>query len=284
MIVTPEISKIRSIRWYEQKSTWGLVPTMGALHAGHISLIRRAGLENDKTAVSIFLNPIQFNNPADLETYPQSLEKDLQILKQENVDLVWTPRISDIYPADFQSYLTIEHLAKPLEGMARPGHFKGVATIVAILFNVFQPHRAYFGEKDAQQLRVIKQMVHDMKFNLQIVACPTAREDDGLAISSRNKNLSVPGRKQAACLFKALSAAGAAARKGERKADHLKKIMQDILNRYSLARVDYISIANTQTLSEIEIIDHESLISLAVFIENVRLIDNILIDPGSDLT
>jgi pantoate--beta-alanine ligase len=277
MIVTEKISEIRSVRWQDQISTWGLVPTMGALHAGHINILRRARRENDKIGVSIFINPIQFDNPADLATYPQSLERDLEILTEENVDLVWAPEANDIYHPGFQTYLDVEKLSKPFEGAARKGHFKGVATIVAILFNVFQPQRAYFGEKDAQQLRIIRQMINDLKFNLQIVACPTVRERDGLAVSSRNRNLSSKGRKEAVCLFQALMIAKEAVKKGERRAVALKKLMGDVISGYSLARIDYISIADSQTLNEINTIESQCLILLAVFVENVRLIDNITI-------
>jgi len=277
MIVTEKISEVRSVRWQDQISTWGLVPTMGALHAGHINILQRAKRENDKIGVSIFINPIQFNNPTDLATYPQSLEKDLEILSQENVDLVWTPKANYIYPPDFQTYLDVEKISRPLEGTARKGHFKGVATIVAILFNVFQPKRAYFGEKDAQQLRVIRQMVNDLRFNLHIVACPTVREPDGLAVSSRNRNLSPKGRKEAVCLFQALTKANAAVKKGERRAVQLKKLMQEVIAGYSLARIEYISISDSQTLNEIKIVDGQCLILLAVLVENVRLIDNITI-------
>jgi pantoate--beta-alanine ligase len=277
MIVTEKISEIRSVRWQDQISTWGLVPTMGALHAGHINILRRARRENDRIGVSIFINPIQFDNPADLATYPQSLEKDLEILTEENVDLVWAPDANDIYHPGFQTYLDVEKLSKPFEGAARKGHFKGVTTIVAILFNVFQPQRAYFGEKDAQQLRIIRQMINDLKFNLQIVACPTVRERDGLAVSSRNRNLSSKGRKEAVCLFQALMIAKEAVKKGERTAVALKKLMGDVISSYSLARIDYISIADSQTLNEINIIESQCLILLAVFVENVRLIDNITI-------
>jgi len=277
MIVTEKISEIRSVRWQDQISTWGLVPTMGALHAGHINILRRARRENDRIGVSIFINPIQFDNPADLATYPQSLEKDLEILTEENVDLVWAPDANDIYHPGFQTYLDVEKLSKPFEGAARKGHFKGVTTIVAILFNVFQPQRAYFGEKDAQQLRIIRQMINDLKFNLQIVACPTVRERDGLAVSSRNRNLSSKGRKEAVCLFQALMIAKEAVKKGERTAVALKKLMVDVISSYSLARIDYISIADSQTLNEINIIESQCLILLAVFVENVRLIDNITI-------
>ena len=278
MKVTTQLSEIRSFRRRNQESSWGLVPTMGTFHEGHISLIRRARVENEKVGVSIFVNPIQFDNPKDLDTYPVALEQDLEILKKEKVDLVWTPGADDIYPPDFQTYVQVERVSIPLEGNSRPGHFKGVATIVAILFNAFQPHRAYFGQKDVQQLLVIRQMVNDLKFNLDIVSCPTIREKDGLAISSRNHNLSVRGRKQANCLFHALSEAKESIKNGESSVGKLKKLMQDIIGDYSLAKIDYISIANPHTLVEINNISDNVLISLAVYIEEVRLIDNMSIN------
>lgn len=281
MKVTTQLSEIRSFRWRDKNSTCGLVPTMGALHQGHISLIRRAREENDMLGVSIFINPIQFNNPRDLETYPVTLEQDLNILKKEKVDLVWTPGADDLYTPDFNTYVQVEHLSIPMEGISRPGHFKGVATIVAILFNAFQPNRAYFGQKDAQQLLVIRQMVNDLKFNLDIVTCPTIREEDGLAISSRNRNLSTQGRKQAVCLFNALNAARISIKNGEQRAGKLKTLMRDIIERHSLARIDYISISNPQTLTEIDFIDGDILIALAVYIKDVRLIDNMSINLQS---
>ena len=278
MKVTSQLSEIRSYRWRDRNSSCGLVPTMGALHQGHISLIRRARDENEKVGVSIFVNPIQFNNPRDLETYSVAPEQDLDILKKEKVDLVWTPGANDIYPPDFQTYVQVERVSTPLEGKSRPGHFKGVATIVAILFNAFQPHRAYFGQKDAQQLLVIRQMVYDLKFNLDIVPCPTIREEDGLAISSRNRILSTRGRKQAVGLFNALTTAKISVKNGERSAGKLKKLMQEIIGSYSLAKIDYISIANPHTLTEIDNIGDSILILLAVYIEDVRLIDNMTIN------
>jgi pantoate--beta-alanine ligase len=278
MIVTRQITEIRAQRWREPRLTWGLVPTMGALHQGHISLIRQAQDENDRTAVSIFVNPIQFNNPHDLKTYPVSLEKDLEILTKEKIDLLWIPAANDIYTGQFQTFVTVEQISKSLEGKSRPGHFKGVATIVAILFNVFQPDRAYFGEKDAQQLRVIRQMVDDMKYNLKIISCPTVREQDGLAVSSRNRNLSKSARKQAGCLFQALSAAHRAILDGERRAVRLKRFMKDSLHAYPLVKIDYISVADEQSLQEIGVIKNRTLLSLAVMIGKVRLIDNLMVD------
>ena len=277
MKITAQLSEVRSLRRRDPNSSCGLVPTMGALHQGHISLIRRAREENETVGVSIFVNPLQFNNPGDLEKYPVTLEQDLDILRQEKVDLVWTPGVDEIFPPDFKTYVQVEHLSTLLEGKSRPGHFKGVATIVAILFNAFQPDRAYFGEKDAQQLILIRQMVSDLKFNLEIVPCPTIREADGLAISSRNRNLGIKEREQAVCLFNALSAAKNSVINGERRAGQLKNVMQDIIRSYSLAKIDYISVANPLTLMEIDTLDDDILISMAVYINDVRLIDNMTV-------
>ena len=278
MKVTSQLHDIRAVRRRDTKSTWGFVPTMGALHEGHLSLIRKARDENDKVCVSIFVNPIQFNNQADLEAYPVDLKEDLHLLKKEKTDLVWTPDTNEIYPPDFQTYVQVEQISTFLEGKSRPGHFRGVATIVAILFNVLQPHRAYFGQKDAQQLLVIKQMVNDLKYNLDIISCPTIRDTDGLAISSRNKNLSPQGRKQAVCLFRALSAAKELIRHGEHESQKIKSLMHDVIHDFPLAKVDYVSVANAVTLKELDVISGHILISLAVIIEKTRLIDNILIE------
>jgi pantoate--beta-alanine ligase len=278
MNITHELNELRRYRWQDSESSWGLVPTMGALHQGHVSLIKQARAENENVGVSIFINPIQFNSPIDLTSYPVSIDHDLQILENEDVDLVWIPNQKDIYPSDFQSYVEVENISRILEGKSRPGHFRGVTTIVAILFNVFQPDKAYFGQKDAQQLFVIKRMVQDLKFNLQIITCPTVRDNDGLAISSRNQNLSSEGRKQARCLFEALSYSKKAIEKGERITSELIKNMQKIIDEFTLAKVDYLSIADPETLNEVEKIQKRCLISLAVFVDNVRLIDNMIIE------
>jgi pantoate--beta-alanine ligase len=192
--------------------------------------------------------------------------------------LVWIPEVSDIYPNNYQTYIQVEKISIPLEGQSRPGHFKGVATVVAILFNVFQPNRAYFGQKDAQQLLVIKQMVKDLKLNLEIVTCPTIREKDGLAVSSRNKTLSEQGRSQAVCLYMALSKAKEAIYNGDKVASKIKTMMSEIVTQKSLAKIDYISIADPDSLEEVETIDNRVLVSLAVFVEDVRLIDNMIIE------
>jgi pantoate--beta-alanine ligase len=282
MNVYSEIADIRTYRWAVHDLSWGLVPTMGALHRGHLSLIRWAKLENDKAAVSIFVNPIQFNNPNDLSTYPHDIERDLTLLENERVDLVWVPSPDIMYPADFQTYIDVEQVTRSLEGASRPGHFRGVTTVVAKLFNVFQPDRAYFGEKDAQQLVAIRQMVKDLNFNIAIISRPTIREEDGLAISSRNSNLSPQGRKQAVCLFQSLLQAKEAIEAGVRESKRLKKLMTEIIHRHKNCKIDYISFNHPDTLSEINQIEDRVLISLAVSIENVRLIDNMTVQISSE--
>ena len=274
MDVFSGISDIRTQRWSDPTATWGLVPTMGYLHEGHLSLIRRARLENDKVGVSIFVNPIQFNDPNDLNNYPHNLEQDLTLCKKEGVDLVWIPPPDIVYPSDYQTYIEVEKVTQRLEGEKRPGHFRGVTTVVAKLFNVFQPHRVYFGQKDAQQAIVIKQMVRDLNFGLEIITCPTIREADRLAMSSRNANLSPEARQQATCLYKALLAAKNAFESGQRNADELRAIMINVIAPIKIARIDYASVAHTETLHELDVVETQALISLAVFIDNIRLIDN----------
>lgn len=272
-----QIDDIRRERWAEPEATWGLVPTMGFLHQGHLSLVRRARRENERVGVSIFVNPTQFNDTRDLAAYPRDLDRDLKLLEQEGVDLVWAPGADIVYPPGYQTAVEVEQVTRPLEGAARPGHFRGVTTVVAKLFNVFQPQRAYFGQKDAQQVVVIKRMVQDLNFNLEIVVCPTEREADGLAMSSRNARLSTEARQSATCLYRALTAAKTAFEQGERRADALRRTMRAIIEATPLARLDYASIAHPDTLAELDFIEDYALLSLAVFVANVRLIDNMLI-------
>jgi pantoate--beta-alanine ligase len=272
-----EVDDIQRERWAEPGASWGLVPTMGSLHEGHLSLVRRARQDNHRLGVSIFVNPTQFNNPADLATYPRNLERDLALLEKEGVDLVWTPSPGIVYPPGYQTYVEVEEVTQYLEGPARPGHFRGVATVVAKLFNVFQPQRAYFGQKDAQQVVVIKRMVQDLNFNLEVVICPIVREPDGLAMSSRNANLSPAAREQATCLYRALSAGKKAVEDGQRDAAQLRALMADIINSADLARPDYISIAHPENLQELTVVADQALLSMAVFVDSVRLIDNMVI-------
>lgn len=276
MKVCVDIEGVRQVRWQEPLLQWGLVPTMGYLHEGHLSLVHQARQENDRVAASIFVNPTQFNNRDDLAHYPRNLEHDLELLR-EQVDLVWTPTPELVYPPNYQTYIQVEKVAQPLEGAARPGHFRGVATVVAKLFNVFQPNRAYFGQKDAQQVAVIKQMVQDLNFNLEIRIGQTVRENDGLAMSSRNVKLSPAGRQKATALYQALSAAKEALEAGQTEAEALRQQMRSIIEGVEGARIDYVSVAGPDSLEELDYVENGALFSLAVFIDEVRLIDNILV-------
>ena len=277
MQVVADIAAVRRARRADPSATWGLVPTMGFLHEGHLSLVRQARRDNALVGVSIFVNPAQFHNPDDLATYPRDPERDLALLKQEGVELVWTPPPDLVYPAGYQTYIHVEEASRPLEGAARPGHFRGVATVVAKLLNVFQPQRVYFGEKDAQQVTVIKRMVEDLNFPLTVVSCPTVREPDGLAMSSRNVLLSPQARPYAACLFLALQAGSDAFAQGERQAKSLCDAMRTVIDATPMARIDYVSVAHPQTLVELEAVEGAALLSLAVFVDEVRLIDNITV-------
>lgn len=277
MNIFSKVNDIRTQRWADPLTIWGLVPTMGYLHEGHLALVRRARAENDRVGVSIFVNPIQFNNPNDLTAYPRDMERDLALLREAGADLVWTPTPDIVYPPGYQTYIEVEEVTRPLEGAARPGHFRGVATVVAKLFNVFQPQRAYFGQKDAQQVVVIKQMAADLNFNLEIVVQPTVRETDGLAMSSRNARLSAAARESATCLYRALLAAKTAFEQGQRSAESLRAAMRAIIEATPLARLDYVSVAHPDTLTELEVVENRALLSLAVFVDEVRLIDNMVI-------
>lgn len=277
MFVTREIPQVRTIRWKIPTVSWGLVPTMGYLHEGHLSLVRQARSENDRVAVSIYVNPTQFAPNEDLKTYPRDLNRDLDLLREENVDLVFIPDDDVMYPAGFQSKVVVEKVTQPLEGASRPTHFQGVVTIVAKLFNIIQPARAYFGQKDAQQTVVIRRMVKDLNFNLEIVICPIVREPDGLAMSSRNIRLTPKERSAAVVLNQALTAAAESIRSGERNAEVIREQMRNRISQEPLARIDYVSAADPETLVELEEIHSGVLLSQAVFFGETRLIDNTLL-------
>jgi pantoate--beta-alanine ligase len=276
MEVVQTVIEVRRIR-RELRGTWGLVPTMGYLHAGHISLVERARRDNDNVGVSIFVNPTQFAPAEDLAAYPRDLERDLRLLREAGADLVWVPPVEEVYPPGFQTYVTVEEVTKPLEGAARPTHFRGVATVVAKLFNVFQPDRAYFGQKDAQQAVVIQQMVRDLSFPLEVVVCPIVREADGLALSSRNVYLTPAQRAAAPVLHRALSAARDAWLAGEGDGERLRAIMRAVLDAEPLARPEYVSAADPVTLAELGDASKGVLPSMAVRIGKARLIDNMLL-------
>lgn len=277
MDVVTAIEAVRQRRWEDASLTWGLVPTMGALHAGHVSLVERARRENDRVGVSIFINPAQFNDPQDLDKYPRTLEADLALLAQAGVDVVWTPTPDIVYPPHFQTVVHVQHITQTLEGAARPGHFQGVTTVVNKLLNVFQPTRAYFGQKDAQQLAVVTAMVHDLNINTEIVPCPTVRELDGLALSSRNMFLSPEDRSVAPLFYQALLAARAVYNDGVNDAAVLKAIMTEMLKDEPRITLDYLSVADPITLQEIDGPFEHGLVSGAIFLGTVRLIDNILL-------
>ena len=258
----------------------GFVPTMGYLHEGHVSLVRRARAECASVAVSIFVNPTQFGPNEDFAAYPRDMQRDLALLGPAGADLVWTPTPEVIYPPGFQTWVTVDEVTKPLEGAMRPGHFRGVATVVAKLFNAVQPHKAYFGQKDAQQAAVIRQMTRDLDFPVEIVVCPTVREADGLAMSSRNTYLDAAQRQAATVLYRALSAARAAFEQGERDGGRLRQVMLDVLSSEPLARPQYVSCADPDTLQELEGPVMQALFSMAVYVGKTRLIDNFVYREG----
>jgi pantoate--beta-alanine ligase len=255
----------------------GLVPTMGWLHAGHRALIARARGENATTVVSIFVNPRQFGDPADLERYPRNEARDVSISAEEGADLVFAPSVEEVYPPGFDTTVSVGAVTLPLEGAARPGHFDGVATVVSILFNVVGADRAYFGQKDAQQLLVIRQMARDLAISTEVVTHPTVREPDGLAMSSRNVHLSPAERAAAPVVRQALLAAREAWLNGERSAEVLRARMHAELAEEPLADLDYVSVADASTLAELETIDGPALLSMAVRFGSTRLIDNELL-------
>ena len=251
----------------------GLVPTMGFLHEGHLSLVRRAKQECASVGVSIFINPAQFGPTEDLDTYPVDLEQDLDLLGAEKVDLVWTPTKAEMYGPGYQTWVEVEELSRYLEGEIREGHFRGVATVVTKLFNSFQPDRAYFGQKDAQQAIVIRRMVRDLNFPIEVIVCPTHREADGLAMSSRNSYLNPEERQAATVLYRALSAADELFNTGEREAERLRAEMESLLATEPLARAEYASVADPETVEELHGPIEQALLSMAVFIGKTRLID-----------
>jgi pantoate--beta-alanine ligase len=255
----------------------GLVPTMGYLHAGHLALVHRARQECNSVVVSIFVNPTQFGPNEDLSKYPRDLEHDLKLLDAAGVDLVWTPTPEVLYPPNFQTWVTVENLTLPLEGAVRPGHFRGVTTIVAKLLNAVQADKAYFGQKDAQQAAVIRRMVLDLNIPSEVIICPTVREADGLALSSRNTYLNPDERKAATVLYWALTAAKAAFDSGERSAEILRKIVTETVAAEPLAQLQYVSCADYESLQELEHIPGKALLSLAVFMGKTRLIDNFIL-------
>jgi len=251
---------------------------MGSLHEGHLSLVRRARVDNENTVVSIFVNPTQFLPHEDFHSYPRNEEKDLALLQKESVDLVFMPEVKEIYAEDHCTFINLDGLSDVLEGASRPGHFRGVATVVAQLFNLVEPTRSYFGQKDAQQLLLLKKMVADLKMNLEIISCPTIREEDGLAMSSRNIYLQPEDRRLAGVIPKALFMARDLWLAGERNSESLRGQVRKMILSVSGAEIDYVSIADPKSLTELNRIRGGALLSLAVRIGDVRLIDNIILE------
>jgi len=277
MQIARTIAEMKALRMKSLGSV-GFVPTMGYLHDGHLALVKQARDDNSVVIASIFVNPTQFGPTEDFKTYPRNTERDLAMLRKERTDIVFMPPAEEMYPEGFSSWIEVENVTDRLEGSCRPGHFKGVATVVAKLFNIVEPSRAYFGQKDAQQALVIKKMVADLNMNLEVIVAPTVRESDGLAMSSRNVNLNPQERQAATVLFKALTLARNLWGKGERNAKHMCQEMTSLISKEPLAKIEYVSIANAQTLEELSKIDSPALASLAVRIGKTRLIDNMLLE------
>jgi pantoate--beta-alanine ligase len=281
---------IRTIAWMKEKAREarleqrdiGFVPTMGALHAGHLALVERARRQCSPVYTSIFLNPTQFGTNEDLSEYPRPLEADMEKLTAANVDALFLPEAADVYPPGFSTYVQVDGLSDRLEGKTRSGHFRGVATVVLKLFEIVQPHYAYFGRKDAQQVRIVQQMVRDLNLDTEIVVCPIVREPDGLAMSSRNAYLSGEERKAATVLSRALRAAETELAAGVRDSLELQRAMHKVLAAEPSARVDYVEIVNAETFEPVVRVSRRSYAVLAVHVGKARLIDNLLIEHVGD--
>lgn len=262
--------------WKKQGLRVGLVPTMGYLHEGHKSLIERAVKENDRVVVSVFVNPIQFGPTEDLATYPRDLERDSALCEDAGANLIFHPEKEEMYFDDFCTYVDMDNLTKVLCGKTRPIHFRGVCTVVSKLFNIVKPDRAYFGQKDAQQLAVVKRMVRDLNIDIEIVGCPIIREEDGLAKSSRNTYLSKEERQAATILSKSLKAAKKAIEDGEKDSNKIVQIIEDMINTEKLAKIDYVETVNSLTMEHVDKIEGSVLVAMAVYIGKTRLIDNFI--------
>lgn len=268
----------------EEDKTIGLVPTMGALHDGHLSLVREARRMCDVVVVSVFVNPTQFGPGEDFERYPRDLTKDTTQLSDYNVEYIFAPAVEEIYPKGFATYVTVEGLSEQYEGASRPGHFRGVATVLTVLFNTVRPDFAFFGQKDAQQTLVVRRLVRDLAFDTEVVVLPTVREESGLALSSRNAYLSKDERRSAAVLYRALSQAREAYNEGERNARKLAEFVRTTVEAVPGVRLDYVGVTDGETMEKLDKIadDRPVLISLAAFVGPTRLIDNILIQPARE--
>lgn len=275
------INNIKEIRkqvkdWKNDGLSVALVPTMGYLHEGHESLIKKASEDNDKVIVSIFVNPMQFGINEDLSTYPSNIDRDSDICEKNGASLIFNPSVEEMYTDGFSTFVDLNNLTSGLCGKSRPTHFRGVCTVVSKLFNIVNPDKAYFGQKDAQQLSIIKQMVTDLNFDIKIVSCPIVREEDGLAKSSRNIYLSKEERQASTIINKSLKKAKTLIKNGERDSKNVIDFIKNEINKESLAKIDYVSIVDNNTIKNIKTIEDGSLIAVAVFIGNTRLIDNFI--------
>jgi pantoate--beta-alanine ligase len=276
MQVAETIKEMKRLRLHLPEPL-GFVPTMGYLHKGHLSLARRAREENASVVASIFVNPTQFGPTEDFEDYPRDTKRDLAMLEEAKTDVVFMPPAAEMYPEGFSSWVEVGKLTERLEGAARPTHFRGVTTICNKLFNIVEPTRAYFGQKDAQQALVIKKMVADLNMNLEIVVCPTAREPDGLAMSSRHVYLSPEQRQAAVSLYEALKLAEELWSQGERNAERLRQVVTNHIRQQPLAEIEYVSVVDTETLEELETVTSSALLSLVVRFGKTRLLDNTIL-------
>lgn len=278
MNISGSISEVRQIvkEWRKEGLTVGFVPTMGYLHEGHKSLIDKAVKENDRVVVSVFVNPIQFGPTEDLASYPRDLERDAKLCEEAGANLIFHPGKEEMYFDDFSSFVEVQGVSKGLCGKSRPIHFRGVCTVVTKLFNIVKPDRAYFGQKDAQQLAVVKRMVRDLNMDIEIIGCPIIREEDGLAKSSRNTYLSPEERKAAVILSKSLKLGKEAIEKGERDSKKIIDIITNNINTEKLAKIDYVEIVDPLSIENIDKIENSALVAMAVYIGKTRLIDNFI--------
>jgi pantoate--beta-alanine ligase len=261
--------------------TLGFVPTMGALHEGHLSLVRASKSRCDVTAVSIFVNPLQFGPAEDLAKYPRTLERDASLLEQMGADLLFTPGVEEMYPAGAQTYVVVEELSNKLDGASRPAHFRGVATVVAKLFEIVRPDCAFFGQKDAAQVAVLRKLANDLDMDVEVVVCPIVREKDGLAMSSRNAYLTAEQRQQAAVLYRSLLRVQAAVDRGERDSVKLIEIGKQVIANEAGVKLDYFAIVDLDTLDPVAEVSHCALVAVAAYVGTTRLIDNILVTASS---
>lgn len=278
MKVESTVSAVRSQvkQWTKEGLSVGLVPTMGYLHEGHASLIRAAKRDNDKVVVSIFVNPMQFGPTEDLASYPRDLQKDSELCESLGVDLIFHPTPEEMYHKGFSSYVDMSVLTEELCGLSRPVHFRGVCTVVNKLFNIVTPDRAYFGQKDAQQLAVIRHMVDDLNMDIEVISCPIVREDDGLAKSSRNTYLSDEERQAALVLSRSIKLGSEMVEKGEKSADKVVLAMKELIEKEPLAKIDYVKAVDGLTMQQIKKVQKPMLVAIAVYIGKTRLIDNFI--------